>query len=265
MSQPQRIETMVSEGDYDVAEVTETRNIPPVPDTIPPQSGVTALDSEPSTPRSTPPSGRMRRGPGTYDRTKTTDERREEQRRELLTASARVFAASGLAAASVSAVIEETGLSRGTFYRHFDDLNDAFVAVRQEAVERCYRVVAEAVREEEHPLRQLRAGIRAFLSIVAKHGDLARVFLREAPPSISHKEQLHRATVQRFVEMVQAGLERAVERGMLKTMPDELTVYALMVAMEGIAVRYLETREEHRALEAEGVLLDLCVRAFRPD
>jgi AcrR family transcriptional regulator len=263
MSQPQRIEAVAPERDYDLAEVTETRAVPGL-DSIPPESGLHEAP-EPSGMQSTPPSGRLRRGPGTYDRTKTTEERRDEQRRELLTAAARVFATQGLAAASVSAVIEETGLSRGTFYRHFDDLNDAFVAVRQEAVERAYHVVAAAVAQEEHPLRRLRAGVRAFLSIVATHGDLARVFLREAPPSVRHKEQLHRATIQRFVDLLQGGLEQAHAQGLMTTIPSELTIYALIVAMEGIAVRYLEAHEEHLALEAERVLVDLCVRAFRSE
>src|SRR5512140_2670248 len=72
---------------------------------------------------------RTRRGPGSYDRHMSPTERRNEQRRTLVDAAAHVFARDGYANGSVASILEVSGLSRGTFYRHFRDLREAFLAV----------------------------------------------------------------------------------------------------------------------------------------
>jgi len=203
------------------------------------------------------------KGPGTYDRTKTRKERRDDQRRRILLGSARVFARDGYASASVATILECSGVSRGTFYRHFSDLSDVFLAVRQEAANLLFEEVAQHVRAEPHPVKRLRVGVRAFLSLVAEHADLARVFLRESPSDRPTHREVRRHALELFVELMRAGLRDAVDQGLVPRMPEELTVYALVVAFEGIVQRYLESREEGRVLEAEPVMFDLCVRAFR--
>ena len=96
-----------------------------------------------------------RSGPGTYDRQKSPEERRDEQRRRLILAAARVFSRDGFAGASVASILEVSGLSRGTFYRHFEDLPDVFIAVRRAAAELAYEVVSTSVRRESEPVGRL--------------------------------------------------------------------------------------------------------------
>jgi AcrR family transcriptional regulator len=201
--------------------------------------------------------------PGTYDRSKSRKERRDDQRRRILLGAAHVFACDGYAGASVATILECSGVSRGTFYRHFSDLADVFFAVRQEAARLLFEEVERSVLGEAHPVGRLRLGVRTFLSLVAKNADLARVFLRESPSNRPRHREVRKRALERFVVLMNDGLKEAVAQGLVPRMPDELTVYALVVAFEGIAARYLEAREEARVLEAEPVMFDLCVRAFR--
>src|SRR5206468_3096281 len=71
---------------------------------------------------------RPRRGPGSYNRSLSPEERRDEQRRTLVEGAAHVFAREGYMHASVASILDASGLSRGTFYRHFHDLREAFLA-----------------------------------------------------------------------------------------------------------------------------------------
>jgi AcrR family transcriptional regulator len=205
-----------------------------------------------------------RRGPGTYDRKKTPEQRWAEQRHKLLLASAHVFARDGFASASVAAILERSGLSRGTFYRHFHDLGDAFATVRAEASRMLFEVVEGVVRAESDPPAMLRAGITTFLRLVAEHGDLARVFLREGrTDGAARTVTVRQEAIERFVALIQNGLGVARERGLLARLPSETTVYALVVAIEGVAIRYLEAHQEERAVEAAPELLDICFRCFK--
>jgi AcrR family transcriptional regulator len=226
-----------------------------------------------NSPSEVPPSGvhssesllpppQPRRGPGTYDRHKTADERRAEQRRALIAAAARVFARDGFAEASVASILAHTNLSRGTFYRHFRDLSDVFLATRQSAADLAFERVRDHMARERDPVEQTRAALLGFFELIAEEGDLARVFLREAPHYGSQHEKLHRETIERFVELFRRGLSEALAAGLIQRMPPDNMVYAVVHGIVGMARQYLDSYNESKSAEAVPVLLDLCRRAF---
>ena len=204
-----------------------------------------------------------RNGPGTYDRQKSPEERRDDQRRRILMGAARVFGRDGYAAASVATILECSGVSRGTFYRHFNDLADVFLAVKQEAANLLFDFVEERIRDESNPAERLRAGVNAFLSLVAENADLVRVFRRESPANRPSHREIRNQTLNRFVTLIREGAAEAQKQGLIKNMPDDLTIYALVVAFEGVIARYLDSRDEGRVLEAETAMVSLCFRALR--
>jgi AcrR family transcriptional regulator len=202
-----------------------------------------------------------RSGPGTYDRQKSPEERRDEQRRRLILAAARVFSRDGFAGASVASILEVSGLSRGTFYRHFEDLPDVFIGVRRAAAELAYEVVSKSVRRESEPVERLRAGIHAFLELIVQHGDLARVLLRD-PQSHGEEQELFPNPLASYVALMREGLEEALAKGLISRVPNEITIHALVCAIKGVGIRYLERHEEAKAVEAAPALFNFCVKAF---
>lgn len=214
--------------------------------------------SAPRVPGLTPRS--ERRGPGTYDRTQSTEERHEQQRRQLVAAAQHVFGRDGYARASVATILEVAGLSRGTFYRHFRDLRQVFLAAQAEAAELMYRTVEEAFHAAEDPPAKQRACIRAYLDFVLRYADLARVFHREAAVGGEEYAALRRENLSRMVGLWRAGLEEARSLGLIERIPDELSLYALVVAIEGVAMLYLEEYREGDVMEAVPVLERLCLR-----
>jgi AcrR family transcriptional regulator len=177
--------------------------------------------------------------------------------------AARVFGRDGYAAASVATILECSGVSRGTFYRHFNDLADVFLAVKQEAANLLFDFVEERIRDESNPAERLRAGVNAFLSLVAENADLVRVFRRESPANRPSHREIRNQTLNRFVTLIREGAAEAMKQGLIKNMPDDLTIYALVVAFEGVIARYLDSRDEGRVLEAETAMVSLCFRALR--
>ena len=85
------------------------------------------------------PSGRARRQP------------RAETRRDLLDAAARVFARRGLHGASVEAVSEQAGFSRGALYSNFESKEDLFLALYEERIERRRAELRAVMRDAGDP------------------------------------------------------------------------------------------------------------------
>lgn len=73
----------------------------------------------------------------------STSRRREATRQKLLDAAAQVFAEEGLDAASVEAICERAGFTRGAFYSNFDTKDELFL----ELAGRVARERVAAVRE----------------------------------------------------------------------------------------------------------------------
>jgi hypothetical protein len=98
---------------------------------------------------------------------------------------------------------------------------------------------------------------------VAENADLVRVFRRESPANRPSHREIRNQTLNRFVTLIREGAAEAQKQGLIKNMPDDLTIYALVVAFEGVIARYLDSRDEGRVLEAETAMVNLCFRALR--
>ena len=88
---------------------------------------------------------------GTVPSSAVTSRRREATRQRLLDAAAQVFAEVGLDAASVEAICERAGFTRGAFYSNFESKDELFLelagAVARERVDSVRMRVAQLERE----------------------------------------------------------------------------------------------------------------------
>src|ERR671925_2451293 len=68
--------------------------------------------------------------------------RQDRQRRRLYAAASAVFAGVGYADATAEAIAREAGMSKATFYEHFDNKEDCIIALHDDAT----TAVLEAMR-----------------------------------------------------------------------------------------------------------------------
>jgi len=203
-------------------------------------------------------------GRGKYDRSRTPGERHEEQLARLLDAAGRVFAEMGWADATVEAIVSRAGMSRRTFYEHFDDLKDCLLTFHQRATRQAFRAVEMAVANADTSIygEMLRVGVHGFLGSIAMFPHVAQVIFRVARAAGPEFEVAHDEMIGRFVKLVQVGVQRAHEMGRATLPPDELRVFALVSAMEAVAMRYVLRGEEAKAMEAAPILIDMIGRTF---
>src|SRR3954471_5589017 len=132
------------------------------------------------------------------------------QRGRLLDSMAEVVAAKGYSATTVADVIADAGVSRRTFYEHFRDKEDCFLAAYDTGVEVLLETVREAGDRIDDPLESTRARVRACLETRSAEPAFARTFEIEIAAAGPRAQARRRDVYERFAQ--QAREEPAAAR-----------------------------------------------------
>ena len=119
---------------------------------------------------------RLRPGPDGLPRGQVS----EIQRSRMLTAAAEAVEEVGYARLTVAQVIARARVSRKTFYDLFEDREDCFLAVFDQAVEQISALVSQAYAREPGWRDGMRAGALAMLRFMDDEPGLARICVVEA-------------------------------------------------------------------------------------
>jgi AcrR family transcriptional regulator len=79
-------------------------------------------------------------------RPRASEKRSRDSRALLLDGAAKVFAERGYRAATVDQIVAQAGLSKGTFYWHFDSKEQLFLELLEERIDRPARALMEVTR-----------------------------------------------------------------------------------------------------------------------
>ena len=102
------------------------------------------------------------------------------QRERLLAATEQLIAEKGCAGTTIEAIVKLAGVSSVTFYEHFRDKEECFVAAFDLAVEQSRAALRETVPKDGPREEQLRAGLTALLAAVDAEPQRARLCFVEA-------------------------------------------------------------------------------------
>ncbi|HEY2603826.1 MAG TPA: TetR/AcrR family transcriptional regulator [Thermoleophilaceae bacterium] len=184
---------------------------------------------------------RLPRGPHRLAR----EEVLASQRARMLEAMAHAVAAKGYAATTVADVVGGAGVSRKTFYEHFQDKEDCFLAAFDAGVGVLVHAVERATLDAEGEWREhIRAGVRAYLATLAAVPDFARTFLIEVlaagPNALERRADVHG----RFAKLLKTLHEsyRADHPDEIPELPDEVFVAIVGAVNELVSDRVRKGR-----------------------
>jgi len=133
-----------------------------------------------------------------------------ESRQRILEAMIVAVGRKGYRATTVGDAIAEAGASRATFYKHFDDKHDCFLAAYELVAERVLAAV-EAECDAERPwLERVRTGLASLVELLAADPGLARVAVVEAVVAGADARRRQLAAIEDVARILEAG--RAAER-----------------------------------------------------
>jgi AcrR family transcriptional regulator len=136
----------------------------------------------------------------------------ESQRWRLLGAAAEVLAERGYARTKASDIAAQAGVSRGTFYKHFDNLHACLLAAYEMTAD-CICDLADAAREGEGEREaRLRTALGEVLSFLAGEPALAHLLSPELAAGVPEIAAARERLVGRLVKI---GLERRPLEGAL--------------------------------------------------
>lgn len=109
-------------------------------------------------------------------------------------AMARVVAAKGFAATTVSDIVSEAGTSKRTFYEHFSDKQDCYLEAFDACTDLVVIAINAALTDGAHPAQRYEEGIRAYLEAMAAFPEMTQAFFVQLP-SAGREAQVRRANM----------------------------------------------------------------------
>jgi len=180
-------------------------------------------------------------------------------RQALLDAAAEVFVERGFHRASVEAIAERAGFTRGAFYSNFESKEELFAELLQSTVYAAYRGMAEAQLESEEPLPSARESAETLAGVQA-HPDgrwMFRLWL-ELLLQAGRDEDMRKLAVE-FWRGNRKLIARIVERRFAEQrrkppLPPESLASALIAMDIGLAIQHY--------VDPKAVPLDLYPEVF---
>jgi AcrR family transcriptional regulator len=177
------------------------------------------------------------------------------QRRRLLRAAAAEFAERGYAAASATSVARRAGMSKATFYAHFDNKEDCILALYDRANQVVTQATAGAANAAgNNGTARLQAATRAYLLAVAQEPEFARVLVVEilaaGPRALAKRDQ----AMQLFADVLDAENAAAATRGATPRFASPHDAFAIVGAITELVSRCVRCGEPRDLLELAPVI-----------
>jgi AcrR family transcriptional regulator len=164
-----------------------------------------------------------------------------DQRRRILEATADLVAEHGYQGAKVETIVRRAKVGYATFYKNFDDKQQAYLNLLDTAYELTARRIQQAYDREDEWSDQVAAGLGALFEQIGEHPNVARACLVEALTAGPEAVARHEATLKRFVPLLKPGRKLNPRQAELPdTLEDTLTGGVLWVINQRLAAGEVE-------------------------
>jgi AcrR family transcriptional regulator len=192
--------------------------------------------------------------------------RQDRQRRRLYAAAASVFARLGYADATAEAIAREAGMSKATFYEHFDNKEDCIVALFDAGAEAVIEAMRQAGAQADAsgPGGRVRAIVHTYLEVLAAFPDEAQTLLVEiigAGPRAMERRDRALAEYARTIDDVN---REDAELGWAPRLASLHDAFAVVGAVVELASRQIRTGEPRDIRDLEPVVERLVDGLLRP-
>lgn len=147
----------------------------------------------------------------------------ESRKDALLEAMVHVVGRKGYESTSVADVIEEAGASRTTFYKHFDDKHDCFLAAYRAMADEVFATIVAECDGEQPWVARVRKGLATLIEVFAREPELARTAVVEVTAAGADARKLHWDAMNRFKGYLDIGREAEPDR----ELPEQISLMAV--------------------------------------
>lgn len=175
-------------------------------------------------------------------------EQGKTRREAIIEAMIRVAGSKGYLATSVADVLAEANVSRTTFYKHFSDKQECFLAASDRAIGTILEAAETACVGERSWRDRATDGLAAVVELLAAEAALARTAIVEISTAGMEARRLHCAGMERFAALLE---QDPGGRG------PELPANTALMAISAVAGLLFDELREGRAENLPGLLPEL--------
>ncbi len=193
-----------------------------------------------------------------YSRTAQARKQRQERRRQLLESARHVFAEKGYHSASVSDIITEASVARGTFYLYFtskravfDELLDSIIEDMAAGIERI-----DVSPGAPPPMRQLKDNVVWILSQLNSKPELLRILLWEAVGLDEELDGKLAAFHQKMFDLTRRSLETGIAMGLVRRCDTRVVSRCVVGSLREVMLSLL-VRKDLQSLDLEDLAQEL--------
>jgi AcrR family transcriptional regulator len=146
------------------------------------------------------------------------------QRERMLLAVAEAVAEQGFATTTVADIIARARLSRRTFYEHFADKEECYLAAYDTVVEQLLTAVGEAYEQAEGWPQKVHDGLETFLAYLAAEPAFARMCIVEVVAAGPEARSRRDAAMRVFVDFLEPGRAEAPRGLVVPALAAEIVV-----------------------------------------
>lgn len=146
------------------------------------------------------------------------------QRERMLLAVAEAVAEQGFVTTTVADIIARARLSRRTFYEHFADKEECFLAAYDTVVEQLLGAVGQAYEQAEGWPQKVHDGLETFLAYLAAEPAFARMCIVEVVAAGPEARGRRDAAMRVFVDFLEPGRAEAAKGIIVPTLAADVVV-----------------------------------------
>jgi len=169
-----------------------------------------------------------------------------ERRRQILYCAKQVFSQKGFHNASVSDIVDQAGVARGTFYLYFASKRDIFDSLLDDLLEELRRRIKPIDLGEgsPDPLDQLKANIRRVVELVIQDPDLIQILLHHAAGLDQRSAGILRTFYDRVLTLIERSVEHGIRLGLVRPCNPRIVASCILGTIKEVADWLTSRRRE---------------------
>lgn len=164
---------------------------------------------------------------------------RQERKAQVVSAATRRIAEQGYVNTSVADVIDEAGISRGTFYLYFASREALFEEIVDRFVSEIEGAIEVVTLDDDAPAEKVLANFRRAIELLVENPDLTKVLFREALGQSAEVDARIDAFYAFMERMVVGALRKGVARGISREVDVSIIAPAMVGAVKEVVYKHV--------------------------
>ncbi|MBI5756542.1 MAG: TetR/AcrR family transcriptional regulator, partial [Nitrospirae bacterium] len=171
---------------------------------------------------------------------------KKNRRDEILKAAISAFSEKGYHDTSITDIIENAGIARGTFYLYFENKRRIFDSILDNLIvelDHCIKKI-ELGKGHPNPLDQLKANLTRVITLLIENPELTRILLHHATGLDAESDQKITEFYDDWAHKIEEAVRLGIKMGLVRQCNSKLTSYCILGSIREVIEHITLNRRE---------------------